>query len=157
MFLKLMSTLLKNSFIALYREAPSGARLARPYWPYCKNCPKTASWKNDHITVHFTDVEFYTVKNNTFQHWKHKPKWIINLFLDSPELENSFWIIANPNKHFASSPFRLFQFYQLRLFLSFLCLWTNRFAILVQYLSNLELDFIALLFPRPIMRIWNLN
>ena len=28
-----MSTLLKNIFIALYREAPSGARLARP-WEY---------------------------------------------------------------------------------------------------------------------------
>ena len=30
-FFKLMSTLLKNSFHALYRAAPSGARLARPF------------------------------------------------------------------------------------------------------------------------------
>ena len=120
-------------------------------------CSNFGMYENDHITVHFTDVEFHTVKNNTFQHWKCKPKWIINLSLDSPELENSFWIIANPNKHFAWSPLRLFQFYQLRLFLSFLCLWTNRFAILLQYLSNLELDFFALLLPSPIMRIWNLN
>ena len=31
-FFKLMSTLLTNSFHALYRGAPLGARLARPFW-----------------------------------------------------------------------------------------------------------------------------
>eukprot|EP00493_Phyllostaurus_siculus_P021787 UN22115 len=29
----------------------------------------------------------------------------------------------------------------------------SRFVIFLQYLSNLELDFFALLLPRPIMRI----
>ena len=52
----------------------------------------------------------------------------MNLSHDSPELENAFWIIADPNKPFPSSPLGPFQFCQFHFFL-FLCLWLRRFAI----------------------------
>ena len=79
----------------------------------------------------------------------------MNLSHDSPELENAFWIIADPNKPFPSSPLRPFQFCQLRLLL-FLRLWSRRFAFFPHTLANLELDFFTVLVPWPIV-IWNLK
>ena len=64
---------------------------------------------------------------------------------------------SQPEQALCLKPVASFPILSASAFSFFLCLWTNRFAILVQYLSNLELDFIALLLPRPIMRIWNLN
>ena len=66
----------------------------------------------------------------------------MNLSHDSPELENAFWIIADPNKPFLSSPLRFFQCYQFRLFLSFLCLWSSHFAIFsaVSWILNMNCE-----------------
>ena len=79
----------------------------------------------------------------------------MNLSHDSLEFENAFWIIADPNKPFPSSPLRPFQFCQLQLLL-FLRLWSRRFAFFPHTLANLELDFFTVLVPWPIM-IWNLK
>ena len=119
-------------------------------------CSDLGTYENYHASVHLLIVKSYTVKNNLlFQHWKYKRKWIMKLSHDSPELENAFWIIADPSKPTPSSPLRPFQFCQLDLFL-FFCLWSRRLAIFARPLSNFELDFFALLVPWPIM-IWNLN
>ena len=64
---------------------------------------------------------------------------------------------SQPEQALCLKPVASFPILSALAFSFFLCLWTNRFAILLQYLSNLELDFFALLLPSPIMRIWNLN
>ena len=79
----------------------------------------------------------------------------MNLSHNSPELENAFWIIADPNKPFSSSLLRPFQFCQLQLLL-FLRLWSRRFAFFPHTLANLELDFFTVLVPWPIVS-WNPN
>ena len=63
-FFKLMSTLLKNSFHALYWAAPSGARLARPcfsyfhFWKIRYTFEKTLKICNDQIL----EVKYVEIK-----------------------------------------------------------------------------------------------
>ena len=54
------------------------------------------------------------------------------LFLDHSQTDQAFCL----------SPFRLFEFYQLRLFLSFLCLWSSHFAIFsaVSWILNMNCE-----------------
>ena len=74
-----------------YFECPS-------YGSFFFTCSNFGTYENYHITVNLLMWKLRHVKSSPSQHWTFQLKWIRNLSEDFLRLENSFWIIANPNK-----------------------------------------------------------